>query len=271
MLYSDRGWEGVLTAAFLFAIVSYGAAAVALALRGLVPRRAASAAVAVVALFGPAVLLDWRTGAPLLVAALGLLSLVTLAASWRVLADLTLPGRMLVTAALQATLVGLAWGVWFIVTLPVSTPTRPLLLAGFPLVLLAFPVTLVQSFETLEVLLRGRWRRPRAPLPAGSLRRYPKVAIHVPTCSEPPAVVLWTLNALSCLRYPNFEVLVVDNNTKEERLWRPVAAYCRHLGERFRFLHVDELAGAKAGALNLALQGPRRPDPTTSPRPAFRA
>ncbi|MHC4829196.1 MAG: glycosyltransferase family 2 protein, partial [Planctomycetota bacterium] len=37
-------------------------------------------------------------------------------------------------------------------------------------------------------------------------------------------------------------------------LWRPVEARCRALGERFRFFHVDDMSGGKAGALNFALR-----------------
>jgi cellulose synthase/poly-beta-1,6-N-acetylglucosamine synthase-like glycosyltransferase len=68
-----------------------------------------------------------------------------------------------------------------------------------------------------------------------------------------------TLDALARLRYPNFEVLVIDNNTKDRDLWRPVEEHCRRLGERFRFFHLDRCSGAKAGALNFAL-GQTAPD-----------
>jgi cellulose synthase/poly-beta-1,6-N-acetylglucosamine synthase-like glycosyltransferase len=63
-----------------------------------------------------------------------------------------------------------------------------------------------------------------------------------------------TLNALSRLDYPDFEVLVIDNNTKDEAVWRPVEAHCARLGERFKFFHVCPLAGYKAGALNYTLE-----------------
>ena len=56
------------------------------------------------------------------------------------------------------------------------------------------------------------------------------------------------------LDYSNFEVLVIDNNTRDEAVWRPVEAHCARLGERFRFFHVAPLAGFKAGALNFALR-----------------
>src|SRR3546814_2499217 len=62
-----------------------------------------------------------------------------------------------------------------------------------------------------------------------------------------------TLDALARLDYPNFEVLIIDNNTRDEKIWRPVEEYCATLGDRFRFFHVAPLKGYKAGALNFAL------------------
>jgi exo-beta-1,3-glucanase (GH17 family)/cellulose synthase/poly-beta-1,6-N-acetylglucosamine synthase-like glycosyltransferase len=82
----------------------------------------------------------------------------------------------------------------------------------------------------------------------------PKVSVHVPAYNEPPDMVIETLEALARLDYSNFEVLVIDNNTRDEAVWRPVQAHCAKLGERFRFFHVAPLAGFKAGALNFALQ-----------------
>jgi exo-beta-1,3-glucanase (GH17 family)/cellulose synthase/poly-beta-1,6-N-acetylglucosamine synthase-like glycosyltransferase len=81
-----------------------------------------------------------------------------------------------------------------------------------------------------------------------------KVSVHVPAYNEPAHMVIATLDALARLDYPNFEVIVVDNNTPDEAVWRPVEAHCRRLGERFRFFHVAPLAGFKAGALNFALR-----------------
>jgi exo-beta-1,3-glucanase (GH17 family)/cellulose synthase/poly-beta-1,6-N-acetylglucosamine synthase-like glycosyltransferase len=83
---------------------------------------------------------------------------------------------------------------------------------------------------------------------------YPKVSLHVPAYNEPPDMLIETLNALATLDYPDFEVLVIDNNTKDENVWRPVEAHCLTLGSRFRFFHVAPLAGFKAGALNFALR-----------------
>ncbi len=55
------------------------------------------------------------------------------------------------------------------------------------------------------------------------------------------------------LDYPNFECVLVINNTPDPALWRPVEEHCRKLGERFKFVRIDHLKGYKAGALRLAL------------------
>jgi cellulose synthase/poly-beta-1,6-N-acetylglucosamine synthase-like glycosyltransferase len=81
----------------------------------------------------------------------------------------------------------------------------------------------------------------------------PMVSVHVPTYNEPPLMVIETLNALARLDYPRYEVIVMDNNTKNPDVWEPVQAHCERLGPHFRFFHVDPLSGFKAGALNLAL------------------
>ena len=83
---------------------------------------------------------------------------------------------------------------------------------------------------------------------------FPKVSVHVPAYNEPPEMLKETLDALALLDYPNFEVLIIDNNTKDDAVWKPVEAHCATLGERFRFFHVSPLAGFKAGALNFALR-----------------
>lgn len=82
---------------------------------------------------------------------------------------------------------------------------------------------------------------------------YPKVSIHIPTYNEPSEIVIRTI--LSCLRldYPNYEIIVLDNNTADKRLWEPVQRFC-HKHTNIKFLHVDKLAGYKAGALTKCLE-----------------
>jgi len=80
------------------------------------------------------------------------------------------------------------------------------------------------------------------------------VSIHVPAYNEPADMMIETLDALAKLDYPDFEVLVIDNNTRDDAVWRPVQLHCEKLGARFRFFHVAPLSGFKAGALNYALE-----------------
>jgi exo-beta-1,3-glucanase (GH17 family)/cellulose synthase/poly-beta-1,6-N-acetylglucosamine synthase-like glycosyltransferase len=115
------------------------------------------------------------------------------------------------------------------------------------IVLLVF----VEVHEWAEANCKQHSRANPVPPPS---ERCPKVSIHVPTYEEPPAMLIETLNSLAALDYSNYEVLVIDNNTRSEALWRPVEAHCARLGARFRFYHVAPLAGYKAGALNFALQ-----------------
>jgi cellulose synthase/poly-beta-1,6-N-acetylglucosamine synthase-like glycosyltransferase len=78
----------------------------------------------------------------------------------------------------------------------------------------------------------------------------PFVSIHVPIHNEPPEIVFQTLHSLSNLKWSNYEVLVIDNNTSDPNLWQPVQKYCAELGGKFRFFHVENLPGFKAGAMN---------------------
>ncbi len=112
---------------------------------------------------------------------------------------------------------------------------------------------LIDGFEFSEVLWTGKWRRRFTPMTPADPARQPKVSIHVPCYNEPPQMVIQTLNRLARLDYADFEVLVIDNNTRDEAVWRPVEAHCRWLGERFRFFHLPQWPGYKAGALNFGL------------------
>lgn len=115
-------------------------------------------------------------------------------------------------------------------------------------------VVLAEALEWAE----ARWGKIRRTLPLSlathAPERLPKVSIHVPAYNEPSDMLIETLDALSALDYPDYEVIVVDNNTRLESVWRPVEEHCRKLGERFRFHHVSPLGGFKAGALDFALE-----------------
>lgn len=172
----------------------------------------------------------------------------------RLLAAYTIVGLYFYASNILFGVAGIAWGIDFLVSIDASLVTRALLFATIPLLFISLPFGILQSIEQFDVLCRELWRRPRHIRPQGAQKCNPMVSIHVPIYAEPPQIVIGTLNAIAALRYDNFEVIVVDNNTKDESLWRPVEAHCKKLGTRFQFFHVDPLSGAKAGALNFALK-----------------
>jgi exo-beta-1,3-glucanase (GH17 family)/cellulose synthase/poly-beta-1,6-N-acetylglucosamine synthase-like glycosyltransferase len=118
-------------------------------------------------------------------------------------------------------------------------------------------VLLAEAHEFAEAVWMAPFRHlsPPAVIPDEQL---PMVSVHVAAYNEPPDMMIQTLNALASLRYPRYEVLVIDNNTKDPSVWEPVRDHCEKLGPKFRFFHVDPLSGFKAGALNFAL---RQTDP----------
>jgi exo-beta-1,3-glucanase (GH17 family)/cellulose synthase/poly-beta-1,6-N-acetylglucosamine synthase-like glycosyltransferase len=115
-------------------------------------------------------------------------------------------------------------------------------------------ITLTKVNELSEVLFGTG---PRRLITAKTQRAFagpaPKVSIHIPAYREPAGMVVETLNSLAALDYPNYEVVVIVNNTPEAHYSAPVAARCRELGDRFKFLDIT-CTGFKAGALNVALQ-----------------
>lgn len=131
----------------------------------------------------------------------------------------------------------------------------PSLLAAQMFLFLQFIASLValtHMFENIDVSCRVHWhsRIDRVNPAPGFL---PMVSLHLPTYDEPPEVVEETLRALALLDYPAYEVLVVDNNTPEEKTWRPIEELCQELGPRFHFIHLENWPGFKSGALNFAL------------------
>ncbi len=122
--------------------------------------------------------------------------------------------------------------------------------AQFAIVLIA----LINGFEFTEVLWRKRWLREFALLAPAPGDPQPFVSIHLACCNEPPEMVMLTLDSLAALDYENFEVVVIDNNTRRDEVWKPVEEYCTNLGSRFRFFHLNPWPGFKAGALNFGLK-----------------
>jgi len=84
-------------------------------------------------------------------------------------------------------------------------------------------------------------------------RKHPMVSIHVPAYFEPPEMLKQTLDAVARLDYPNFECVVIINNTPDPAFWQPIQDHCRTLGERFKFINAEKVKGFKAGALRIAM------------------
>ncbi len=118
-------------------------------------------------------------------------------------------------------------------------------------------VLLAEAHEFAEAVWMHPYRSSIIPAEVTD-DQLPMVSVHVACYNEPPDMMIETLDALALLHYPRFEVLVIDNNTKDPAVWQPVEAHCERLGARFRFFHVDPISGFKAGALNFAL---RQTDP----------
>jgi cellulose synthase/poly-beta-1,6-N-acetylglucosamine synthase-like glycosyltransferase len=124
--------------------------------------------------------------------------------------------------------------------------------------LLLVPLVMIALYrieELAEVIFGLKPQRLwRAPLNTAHNGPTPKVSLHIPAHKEPPEMLKQTLDSVAALDYPNFECIVIVNNTPERELWEPVEAHCKLLGDRFKFLNIDNLKGFKAGALRLALE-----------------
>ncbi|HTV86766.1 MAG TPA: glycosyltransferase family 2 protein [Dyella sp.] len=124
----------------------------------------------------------------------------------------------------------------------------------FPAQVAILSILLINGFEFTEVLWRRSWIRHAGMLEPDPVEKQPFVSIHLACYNEPPEMVIVTLDSLAALDYQNYEVLVIDNNTKDPAIWKPVQEYCEKLGTRFRFFHLEPWPGFKAGALNFGLK-----------------
>ncbi len=124
---------------------------------------------------------------------------------------------------------------------------------GIVLLLPLVAIGLARIEEIAAITLGRPPRRLALSPPLAPDAPAPKVSIHVPACCEEPDMLLATLEAVAKLDYANFECVVVINNTPDPALWQPIEAQCRALGERFKFVRVENVVGYKAGALRIAL------------------
>ena len=119
-------------------------------------------------------------------------------------------------------------------------------------------ILLTQSMEFAELFWPGSLRRKAALRRADAAAPPPFISIHLPCSNEPPDMVMATIDSLRQVEWPAFEIIVIDNNTRDPADWQPVAAYverlhCQGAGPAVRFIHLPVWPGFKAGALNHAL------------------
>ncbi len=127
--------------------------------------------------------------------------------------------------------------------------------------ILLVPLILIAMARIEEIAAVGFGHAPRrlltkaatAPAEAGDATSFPKVSIHIPAYFEPVEMLKQTLDAVARLDYPNFECVVIINNTPDPAFWQPIQDHCRALGERFKFINAEKVKGFKAGALRIAM------------------
>jgi cellulose synthase/poly-beta-1,6-N-acetylglucosamine synthase-like glycosyltransferase len=161
-------------------------------------------------------------------------------------------GQVLWTASILVTITFLTYTFTVTAFTPLSPLSFLLAIIFFFIEAIALLLALTHTYESLDAMTRVKWRRriDRIPKVPGYT---PMVSLHVPTYNEPPEVVEKTLRELAKLDYPNFEVLVIDNNTPDESTWRAIEDIVNKMGPKFRYLHLDKWPGYKSGALNFAL------------------
>lgn len=105
----------------------------------------------------------------------------------------------------------------------------------------------------MEAMKLKLWQGFTKKTDVSNLTRSPKISVHLAICNEPPKMVLDTISSIMAQDYFDFELIVVDNNTKSPELWSPIAEYCRKLNN-VRFFHLERWPFYKSGALNFALK-----------------
>jgi exo-beta-1,3-glucanase (GH17 family)/cellulose synthase/poly-beta-1,6-N-acetylglucosamine synthase-like glycosyltransferase len=128
--------------------------------------------------------------------------------------------------------------------------------------ILLIPLVLIAMARIEEIAAVAFGRGPQrlirkgaalAPATVGEAVAFPKVSIHIPAYFEPVEMLKQTLDAVARLDYPNFECVVIINNTPDPEFWQPIQDHCRALGERFKFINAEKVKGFKAGALKIAM------------------
>ena len=144
-------------------------------------------------------------------------------------------------------------GHYFVFGSAFALGSAPVLL--IPLVLIALRADRRNRRHPVRARRRGACCRQRAADPAPGSP--PKVSIHIPAYMEPPDMLKATLDAVARLAYPNFECIIVINNTPDRRCGRPDRGA---LPRARRTLQIRQCAEARRlqGGRAAARAGPHR-------------
>jgi cellulose synthase/poly-beta-1,6-N-acetylglucosamine synthase-like glycosyltransferase len=107
------------------------------------------------------------------------------------------------------------------------------------------------TFDILNVLGRASFPEKCQMLLMPDPTHWPAICVQVPASNEPAELLAQTIRNILRQDYPGrWMVQVIDNNTAEPSIWRPMQQLCQKLGNRVQFLHLENWPGYKAGALN---------------------
>jgi cellulose synthase/poly-beta-1,6-N-acetylglucosamine synthase-like glycosyltransferase len=196
--------------------------------------------------------------------------IILLLAALRAPAEAIAVGAAIAATGLLLPRIWYAAGAWFFASLVVAFTLyagflvrATVLLGEEPLSAVLGAILLVLEIGAMALLASSAFEMVDAlcapavdpELPPPPLR-WPVVCLQVPTYNEPPELVIETIRSLVGLDHPALRIQVIDNNTTDEALWRPVEAECARLsaaGSQVDFEHLPEWPGYKAGALNWGL------------------
>ncbi len=155
-------------------------------------------------------------------------------------------GQAFLGALLSAVLVYLAFGLYVTFGTGLSAVAAAASFVLFLFELAALFLAASFAFESLDVICRVKWDRP---IPSPDPAHRPFVSLHIAAYNEPADMLIQTIQSAEGIDYPNYEVVVIDNNTTDPEVWKPVEEYCSRR-PRVKFVHVENLPGYKSGALN---------------------
>ncbi len=117
-----------------------------------------------------------------------------------------------------------------------------------PLMLLPVAGILYQLRDYLKIVGRGKIKyhltfKELSPHTGGE----PFVSLHIPSYNEEPDMLIKTIEHVTQLNYRNYELIIIENNTRDENVWKPVEKFVKELGkDHIRFYHFDTLEGYKS-------------------------